>query len=191
MEIVNGYNRKCKDSVGGLRKIWLCKYVKYSRSQILTDGNILVSFPDTFIYSFHSVEASNASESMEQTDGGKFYNQSISVTFQGADPKEIELLQNIDFRILYLDNNGIYKIFGLRNGMEAGTITYETGSSKANLNGFKITFTGKEKEEAVFVVDLEDVGFIEEGVAPEHYLLLQNSDFFMLENDDNLILQNG
>jgi len=191
MEIVSGYNRKCKDSVGGLRKVWLCKYVKYSLSQIITDGNILVSFPDTFIYSFHSVEASNASESMEQIDGGKFFNQSISLAFQGADPKEIELLQNIDFRILYLDNNGIYKIFGLRNGMESGTITYETGSSKASLNGFKITFTGKEKEEAVFVEDLETVGFIEEGVTPDHFLLFQNGDFFMLENNDNLILQNG
>jgi len=191
MEIVSGYNRKCKDSVGGVRKVWLCKYVKYSRSQIITDDNILVSFPDTFIYSFHSVEASNASESMEQNEGGKFYNQSISLSFQGADPKEIELLQNIDFRILYLDNNGIYKIFGLHNGMESGTITYETGSSKNSLNGFKINFTGKEKEEAVFVVDLEDVGFIEEDTVIEHYLLLQNSDFFMLDNNDNLILQNG
>jgi hypothetical protein len=191
MEIVNGYNRKCKDSVGGLRKVWLCKYVKYSRSQILTDGNILVLFPDTFIYSFHSIEASNASESMEQNEGGKFYNQSISLTFQGADPKEIELLQNIDFRILYLDNNGVYKIFGLRNGMEAGTIAYETGTSKSTLNGFRITFTGKEKEEAVFVVDLTTVGFIEEGETPDHFLLFQNEDFFILENNDNLILQNG
>jgi len=191
MEIINGYNRKCKNSVGGIRKVWLCKYVKYSQSQIITDGNILVLFPDTFIYSFHSIDASGASESMEQTDGGKFFNQSISLSFQGADSKEIELLQNIDFRILYLDNNGIYKIFGLRNGMESGTINYETGSSKNSLNGFKINFTGKEKEEAVFVVDLEDVGFIEEGVTPDHYLLLQNSDFFMLENNDNLILQNG
>lgn len=191
MEIINGYTRKRKDSVGGVRKVWLCKYVKYSRSQILTDGNILVSFPDTFIYSFHSVEASNASESMEQNEGGKFYNQSISLTFQGADQKEVELLQNIDFRILYLDNNGIYKIFGLHNGMEAGTITYETGGAKSSLNGFKITFTGKEKEESVFVVDLGTVGFIEEDTVIEHNLLLQNSDFFMLENNDNLILQNG
>lgn len=191
MEIVSGYNRKCKDSVGGVRKVWLCKYVKYSRSQIITSGNILVSFPDTFIYSFHSVEASNASESMEQNEGGKFYNQSISLSFQGADPKEIELLQNIDFRILYLDNNGIYKILGLRNGMEAGTITYETGGAKSSLNGFKINFTGKEKEESVFVTDLADVGFIEEGETPDHFLLLQNGDFFMLENNDNLILQNG
>ncbi len=191
MEIVRGYNRKCKDSNGGLRKVWLCKYVKYSRSQIITDGNILVSFPDTFIYSFHSIDASGASESMEQTDGGKFFNQSISLAFQGADPKEIELLQNIDLRILYLDNNGIYKIFGLYNGMEAGTIIYETGASKSALNGFRINFTGKEKEEAVFVVDLANVGFIEEGETPDHFLLLQNGDFFMLENNDNLILQNG
>lgn len=191
MEIVNGYNRKCKESIGGVRKVWLCKYVKYSRSQILTDGNILVSFPDTFIYSFHSVEASNASETMEQAEGGKFFNQSISVAFQGADPKEIELLQNIDFRILYLDNNGVYKVFGLHNGMESGIITYETGSSKNTLNGFRINFTGKEKEEAVFIDNLAVVGFIEEDTVVTHNLLLQNSDFFMLENNDNLILQNG
>jgi len=191
MEIISGYNRKCKDSLGGLRKVWLCKYVKYSRSQIITNGNILVSFPDTFIYSFHSVEASNATETQEQLEGGKFFNQSISLSFQGPDPYEIELLQNIDFRILYLDNNGIYKIFGLHNGMEAGTIAYDTGGAKNSLNGFKITFTGREKEEAVFVENLETVGFIEEGVTPEHYLLFQNGDFFMFENGDNLILQNG
>lgn len=191
MEIISGYNKKCKDSIGGLRKVWLCKYVKYSRSQITTDGNILTLFPDTFIYSFHSVEASNASESIEQEEGGKFFNQSISLTFQGSDPNEIELLQNIDFRILYLDNNGIYKVLGLYNGMEAGTINYETGASKNSLNGFKITFTGKEPQESVFVEDLEAVGFIEEDTVVEHYLLLQNLDFFMLENDDNLILQNG
>ena len=75
--------------------------------------------------------------------------------------------------------------------MEAGTITYETGGAKSSLNGFKINFTGKEKEESVFVLDLEDIGFIEEDTIVEHYLLLQNGDFFMLENNDNLILQNG
>jgi len=120
MEIVSGYNRKCKDSVGGVRKVWLCKYVKYSRSQIITEGNILISFPDTFIYSFHSVEASNASESMEQGEGGKFFNQSISVAFQGADNFEIELLQNIDFRILYLDNK-----YSIRDAEKASLYLYQ------------------------------------------------------------------
>ena len=42
MEIINGYNRKCKDSVGGVRKVWLCKYVKYSRSQNRTKTRIYI-----------------------------------------------------------------------------------------------------------------------------------------------------
>lgn len=187
MEIINGYNRKRKDSLGGIKAVWLCKYYKYSRSQIITSSNTLISFPDTFVYNFHSIEASNPMETQEQNEGGKFYNQSISLTFPGAAIREIQLLNTLEYRLLFLDNNGIYRVFGLYNGLESGGITYETGSSKNSLNGFKITFTGKEEKQSFFMSNPFDIGFIES----TFNLLLQNNDFFMLQNNDNLILQNG
>lgn len=187
MEIVSGYGRKCKDSLGGIKDVWLCKYYKYSRSQIITYGNTLISFPDTFVYKFDSIEASNPTETQDQNEGGKFYNQSISLTFPGSAIREIELLNTLEYRLLFLDNNGKYRVFGLYNGLESGGITYETGSSKGSLNGFKITFTGKEEKPALFMVDPFVIGFIES----TFNLLLQNNDFFMLQNNDNLILQNG
>ena len=190
MEIVNGYNRKCKDSLGGVQKIWLCKYQKYSRSQIITAYNYLVYFPDTFIYSFHSVEASAPIETQEKNEGGKFYNQSISLSFQGGDASQMELLNYLEYRLLFLDNNGLYRIFGLYNGLESSGVTYETGSSKNSLNVFKITFTGKEEKGSFFVGDLEDVGFID-GDTIRYNLLYQNGEFFQLQNNDLLILQNG
>ncbi len=187
MEIVSGYNRKCKDSLGGIKSVWLCKYYKYSRSQIITSGNYLVSFPDTFVYKFDSVELSNPTETQEQNEGGKFYNQTISLAFSGSAIRELELLNTLEYRLLFLDNNGLYRVFGLYNGLESGGITYETGSSKNSLNGFKITFTGKEEKQSFFMVDPFDIGFVE----ATYYFLLQNNDFFMLQNNDNLTLQNG
>ena len=103
MEIVNGFNRKCKDAISGVTQIWLLKYKKYSRSQIVTNGNYLVSFPETFIYEFNSVQNPAPSETMEQNEGGKFYNQSISLTFPNSstkDTKELASLDEVDPEIL-------------------------------------------------------------------------------------------
>jgi len=190
MEIVNGYNRKCKDSLAGVKKIWICKYQKYNRSQIIIDSNYLITFPDTFIYSFHSVEPSSLNESQEQSEGGKFYNQNISLIFKGADAFELELLNYLNYRILILDNNGLYRILGLYNGLESSGITYETGQSKNSLNGFRISFTGREEKGSFFIENLLDSGFIESNPF-EFNLLFENNNFFLLENNDNLITQNG
>lgn len=178
MEIVTGYNRKCKDSIGGVSKVWICKYQKYSRSQIVTDGNILVSFPDSFLHSFESLEIPNATETQETGEGGKFYNQSISLVFSGADKTQLELLNYLEYRILILDNNGVYRIYGMYNGLESSGLTYETGGAKNSFNGFRITFTGKEDKKSLFVNN------------PFNYLLLQNNDYFIFQNTDLWLIEN-
>lgn len=163
MEIVEGYTKKCKGRIAGLKKIWLLKFQPYNRSQIITEGNKLVGFPETFIFEFQSLQNPSANEAMQQNEGGKFYNQNISLFFAGSEKAEIELLQKVDTRMLALDNNGIYRVYGLYNGMQGGTITYETGGAKTDFNGFKIDLTGIEEMESVFVDDPFDIGFINEG----------------------------
>lgn len=172
MEIVSGYTRKCKGRIAGLKSIWLLKYVKYGRSEIITDGNLLISFPETFVFKFDSLQNPSANETMQQNEGGKFYEQTISLTFSSAEVAEIELMQQLDFRILALDNNGLYRIYGLWNGMQGGNITYTTGGGKSELNGFKIDFNGLEENESLFVENPFEIGFINEGF--DYYL-----DFLM------------
>lgn len=172
MEIVSGYTRKCKDKIAGIKSIWLLKYVKYGRSEIITSGNTLISFPETFVFKFESLQNPSVNENQQQNEGGKYFDQSISLTFSSAEIAEIELLQRIDVRMLVLDNNGLYKIYGLWNGLQAGNITYTTGNSKSDLNGFKIDFNGLEENESLFIEDPFDIGFIEEGF--DYYL-----DFIM------------
>lgn len=66
MEIVSGHNRKCKDSLGGVKTAWLLKWQKYNRSQIVTDGQFLTTFPETFIFRFESITPPTASETQQE-----------------------------------------------------------------------------------------------------------------------------
>lgn len=184
--INSNYFRKCKDSLGGLSEIWLFPYVKYNRSQIVTSGNVLTTFPSTIIYPFYSVANPSATDTMEVDAGGKMHNQSISLTLLGAnDGFELTKLTAKDYRVIFKDRNGKYRIFGIYNGLEAGTLGYATGSSKADFNGFKIDFTGKEENEAYFINDLMEAGFIDSGL---DFRITQDGEFRILENNDYRIL---
>ena len=160
MEIVSGYQKKCKNRTAGLKSLWLLKYVPYSRSEVITQGNILLSIPNTYIYKFDSLQNPAVVETMIQNESGKYYESTITLFFSGSEKNEIEILQKIETRMLTLDNNGIYKIHGLQNGLQGGTINYVTGGSKPDFNGFKRDLTGMEEKESFFVEDPFNKGFI-------------------------------
>jgi len=191
MEIVNGYNRKCKDSVGGVEKIWLLKYIKYRRSQIVIDGNFLIEFPESFIYQFVSLQEPSFDETQETDNGGKFYNQSLSLTFATTDFFDVKEYESLFFRALILDRNGKYRIFGLYNGLECDSINYGTGGNKAELNGIRLSFNGREEKSAFFITDLDDAGFIDNGTGEKFFFTYQDGAPIYLQNNDNLIFQNG
>jgi len=163
MEIVSGYQKKCKDRTAGLKSLWLLKFVPYSRSEVITQGNILLSIPETFVFQFYSLQNPNVVETMQQNEGGKYFETNISLLFSGSNVGEIELLQKLNTRMLTLDNNGIYKVYGLNNGLQGGTINYVTGGSKPDFNGFKIDLNGMEEKESFFIENPFDKGFINEG----------------------------
>lgn len=181
--LVGNYNRKCKDSIGGVKAVWLLTWQHYNRSQIVTNGNILVSFPESFVYKFESLTIPNADEKMNENEGGKYYEQTISLTIQTNSKREFDKLLNKDYRALILDNNGLYRIFGLYNGMECDKIDFKTGGAKADLNGYNFTLTAKEEKQSVFILDPFDNGFIED----TFYILAQNSDIITSQNNDKLI----
>jgi len=185
--IISGYNRKCKDNLGGVSEIYLFPYVQYSRSQIVTSGNTLVTFPSTNIYKFYSNGSPNANESQQEESGGKFFNQSISLELQGANESEnISKLLRKDYRLIFKDRNGLYRIFGLYVGLEAEQLNYNTGSSKSDFNGFKIDFSGKEEKQSSFINNLEEAGFFN---ADFNYRILQDGTFRLTENNNFRILE--
>ena len=185
--IDSGYTRKCKNSLGGISELFLFPYVEYSRSQIVTNGNVLTTFPTTSIYKFAFNGNPAPNEPQEVDAGGKFYNQSISIDLQYKnDAFQLQKLLNKDYRIIFKDRNGIYHIFGLFNGLEADQLNYTTGNSKNDLNGFKIDFSGKEEKGSFFINDLESAGFFN---ADFNYRILENGDFRITEDVKFRILE--
>jgi hypothetical protein len=188
MEVItNGYLRKCKDGTGGLNKIYLFPFVKYSRSQVVIQYEVLSFFPNNNIYEFDILGNPSFNESMSENEGGKFLDQSITVNILNTfEAFEIQKLLQKDYRAIIQDNNGKYRMLGLYNGLEADNLTQSIGSSKTDFNGFKVNFKGQELRTAPFLNDLEFFTINE-----AFFLLYQNSERIFLQNLDNTISQNG
>lgn len=186
MEIISGIGWQCKDSQGGVRKVWLTKFIPYSKKRIVTDGNYLLQFPDTILYEFESLQNPVFSETYNETN--EYYEQTISLVFPKIDGKKLRYLKCLEFRIVVQDRNGIYHIFGLETGLTVSSTNYTTGSAKTDLNGLKIDFTAKDENGSMMFTDMEAVGFINNGTEETFYVLYEKGIPIILENNNNLIL---
>lgn len=150
--INKGLDRACKTHQGGVDKVYLFPFVKLNRSQIETDGVYLEEFPVTEVFYYDAVNESY-SETSNNDSGGVFYSQSLSFDIPVTTPQsEAYKLVKIDYRAIILDRLGNYRILGLYNGLEA-SLTNETGSNKNSLNGYRVSFKGKEENQAYFLTD--------------------------------------
>ena len=183
---INGYTRKCKDSLGGLKKVYLFPYVKYSRSQIILNGNILVSYPDTTIYEFEVETNPSVSQTQSTDAGGKYFDISLSLDLPNTLGYDFEKVLNKDYNIITEDRNGKLRFLGNRNGLECTSLNYDTGGSKNSFSGLKLSFEGKEECEAWFINNLASAGFDIFGQG--EFLLQENEDFLLQEDGFKILL---
>ena len=177
---ISGYTRKCKDSLGGLKKVHLFPYVKYSRSQIVLNGNILVTYPNTTIYEFEVETNPSVSQTQSEENGGKYFSISLSLDLPNTLGYDFQKVLNKDYNIIVEDRNGKLRFLGNRNGLECTSLNYDTGSSKNSFSGLKLSFEGKEECEAWFINNLASAGFNIFGDG--EFLLQENGDFLLQEN---------
>lgn len=105
------------------------------------------------------------------------------MSFKATTSREFDQMLKNDWRCGVLDNNGVYRIFGLYNGLECNSIDFKTGGAKNELNGYSFTLSGREENSAYFIESLEELGLTEEGFL----LLFQNNDFIITQNNNNII----
>jgi len=180
--ITSGRDRVCRNNLGGISKLWLFPFVKYSRSQIVINNNVLLSFPDTTIYRFNYNGNPAPAENQSENDGGKFYDLSISFDLlYSTDAPNIEKLLKKDYRLIFQDRNGLYRIFGLYTGLVCDSLTYNSGSGKSELNGFTLSFTGQEEKGSFFIDNLEDAGFFDADI---DFRITELGEFRITENDN-------
>ena len=184
MSITANILRTCKDLQGGLDTFYIFPYVKYSRSQIVIDGQTLTSYPLTISYKVESDTAS-FSENSSFEGGSEKWDQSFSFDIPKTEVgSELYKLLRKNIMIIYTDRLGNNRILGLYNGLEC-TITNETGSEKASLNGYRVTATGLEDNQAYFLPVVNDV-------APPNTVLnfvFQDGNNFIFQDSNNFIFQ--
>ena len=151
--ITKDINRICKDLQGGIDKVYLFPYVKYSRSQIVINDQTVTSFPSSIVFDWVGINPT-FNETTEIIGGDVAWSQSLSFEI----PKmyagqEVYKLVEQYYRAIYIDRLGNIRILGLYNGLDS-QITQETGSDKASLNGYKITMNGKEDNQAYYLANL-------------------------------------
>lgn len=182
MELNRGYKDPCKNTISGVRRMYVAKYNFHKKYQYTIEGNTLIRMPSTFIYEFDLLANGNTYKETLNSDGS--YNQNLSILLKSVDKptnKLMDTLLTCEFRVVMELYNGLYKIFGFENGLNVNSIKAETGGSKTAFNGYTFNFEGIEKQESYYVDNLHDAGliFYKEGIFQfqdfEPFLFMDNN----------------
>ena len=155
-KITKAVGRSCNNRQGGIDKLYLFAYVKYSKSLNLVQDQKVVTFPltDAFLYEAENI---SLSQSTSLKDGGVEWSQTLSFTLTQSDKdSEVYKLVNKDYSAIILDRNGDYRFIGMRNGGEV-TVQTSTGTGKSDMNGYQVTLKASESNQAYYVPSFDSL----------------------------------
>lgn len=161
--ITAGWELDCKDSNGGLEKVFLAngKISGFTQTSgevtaISVDGTPLT--PSDFFGIEIPKQTSTLTESVEASteNGTVVYTQTLSLIFnkmEAAKRNQILLMaQNENLIVVVKDNNGLYWSVGLERGATLTAAELTSGTAFADRNGGELTLTGIEAT-PMFTVD--------------------------------------
>ena len=77
---------------------------------------------------------------------------------------------------------------GVYNGVKVKSVKGDTGSSRESFSGYNISLEAKELNQPFFIDDLEDAGFNIIAPLVPFYLLQENGDYLLQENEFKILL---
>lgn len=172
--ITSGRLEKCSEQRGGYKKIGIAEFNEYlatvqtvsgfgSISIDWIDSNNTPSEAPTW-YEFELIGESHSVDEngVKSREGGTaFFETAGTFVLHNLRALDREVLGNLQkaarVHLWVEDYNGKRRLFGLRNGIDIN-ITSNSGTAFGDLNGYTVTFSGKEKNLAPF--DSEQIGGI-------------------------------
>ncbi len=183
-DLINNIGRVKNVSLGGVNTVYLFPYVKYNRSQITIIDQTITSFPATMVNSVHST-VTNYAENTEIEGGDVGFNQSFNLQFPitHVESELYKLVKQL-WRAIYVDRLGNIRMLGVWNGLEA-TFNNETGTAKPDLNGYRISLSGKEDNQAYYLNDLTDFTLPSEN---DNFVFMDGCNFIFTNNDNFIFI---
>lgn len=162
---VAGRALPCKDSLGGIKKIWIVSSVdgdatlsfKQGNLETVLTGTVNDSSQATILkdYDMHKNTGAFTQTVNASTENGTiFYTQVVSCVFSKDIAADISGFQDMikgRLAIVVQDVNDNYFVMGHTRGCEVSGGTVETGTALGDFNGLKYEFTAEESIAAPFL----------------------------------------
>lgn len=152
--ITEGYSIACK-GIAGVQAVFIGEWngndIGYTIGTGATAGQITAFTGATVsFYEFQqTIETGSLTEAgnFNVQNGTAFYEQTVEITVHNTNAtllEQVNVLGRGRWRILVLDVNGNYFLVGKQNPVQVSAVAGGLGKAYGDLNGFTITFTGKE-----------------------------------------------
>jgi hypothetical protein len=152
--IVSGYALDCKDTVGGIKKIYITELSNVTAVTENVSGYVTAITKTAgkkfFTYNLESRGANNFTQNIQAdaAAGTVAYEQSVVANFVKLQYETQATLDNLiknRLMIIVETKDGSYWMFGKLNGMEVTAGTANSGQAMNEFQGYQLTFTGMEK----------------------------------------------
>jgi hypothetical protein len=148
-----GIEKGCGPNLGGLKKVYITNLENVDPVPTVTAGEISAITMTSGAVFYEFAFPKNTSSFTEDltsdiTTGSEFWTSTLTLVFtkrEAAKREKIALLAGQrDLAIIVQDQNDTYWYMGLSNGMTLTQTTGGSGTTKTDLNGYTLTFTGEE-----------------------------------------------
>ena len=154
--ITRGVSMHKKNHKGGINKIYIFPFTEYSRGDIIFDGQTITAFPYVTIYEY-DVHGASFRENVKSSEAGNSFTQDLSFDVVGIEEnREFHRLVQKDHSVIFEDRQGNIRIMGIWNGCQA-KLSSTTGARLGDKNGYSITMSGEEDNQAYWVDGFEQM----------------------------------
>lgn len=167
---LKGLNAGCKDSVGGVAKIWLADFEAVNWT---IDASTHLATPDATsafkVYNLRRGAASMTSTLTVNDNAGSYFSTEVAMQFlKMENAKRLEVMAMLMGQCtgVVKDRNGKYWAIGVENPLEGSAGTGETGTAASDANQYSVTISVDDAElpreitDATTIAALEDITLV-------------------------------
>ena len=149
--IINGDEIDCRNSVGGIEEIYITEF--QNKNTLTETSGVVTAFTLLSGKRFwtYQLEKENAelteNGQVSVENGTSFVEQTLTVAFKkwtAAKRNKVNLLQQNRLLVIVKYRNGDYLLLGKTAGMDITIFENKSGKAYGDMNGFNLTFVGKE-----------------------------------------------
>lgn len=158
--LTQGFNLDCRDSVGGIKEIYLMELA--NATTVTIASNVVTGITKATskrFWKYSQVKQTSEwseTENSNEENGTSFWEQDLTIVLQKMQTSvrnEIKLLSQNRLIAVVVDRNSKNWLLGYENGLTTAGVKGGSGKAMGDLNGYTIPFKGFEANPAYEVDD--------------------------------------